>query len=440
MSAQSTCPSRTLAALVVTLMALCLPTLQAQSRQRATAELRDFALGADVSELQALEDHGAIYREDGRPGGALQILKENGFNWMRLRLLVQPDMIGPLCNNLPHDLELAKRIKADHLHLLLDMFYSDTWADPGNQMTPASWRDLSHDQLVRQLRAYNRRVITDLRKHGAMPDMVEVGNEITNGMLWPDGRVSIGKPDPAQWNRLSDLLRAAVGGIREGAAPEPPPLIMIHIDRGGDKASSLAFYHHMVEQGVPFDVIGLSDYPWWQGSLEDLKQNLDALAVTFHKPIVVVETSFPWAPQSFAKDGKTLSPSESVAQVLHFPATPDGQAAYARAMVGTVKSSPDHLGAGVFYWAADWIPAKDWGAPNWSGDWEKRALFGLDGNALPAMKAFGKAAGHLADTSPHRGRSSDAGPRASSGDRTMAAGPSVTRKLIHSTERDNDEE
>ena len=379
----------------------CMPSLQAQSPQPTRTELRDFALGADVSELQTLEDHGAIYREDGRADDALRILNENGFKWMRLRLLVQPDMIGPLCNNLRYDLELAMRIKAEHLHLLLDMFYSDTWADPGHQGTPVPWGELSHDDLVNRLRAYNRRVITDLRKHGTMPDMVEVGNEITNGMLWPDGKVSIGKPDPAQWNRLGDLLRAAVEGIRAGSAPEPPPLIMIHIDRGGDRASSLAFYHHMAEQGVAFDVIGLSDYPWWQGSLEELKQNLDTLAVTFHKPIVVVETSFPWAPQSLAKDGKTLSPSESVAQVLHLPATPAGQAAYARAIVRTVKSTPDHLGAGLFYWAADWIPVKHWGAPTWSGDWEKRALFGPDGNALPSMRALGEAAGHLTEAPQH---------------------------------------
>ncbi len=395
MRAQSTFPFMARAALVLMLSTLCLPTLQAQSSQRATTELRDFALGADVSELQVLEAHGATYKQDGRSGDPLRILADNGFNWMRVRLLVQPDMIGPLSNNLPQDLVLAKRIKDEHLHLLLDLFYSDTWADPGQQGTPVLWRGLSQEELVDRLREYNRRVITDFRKHGTMPDMVEVGNEITNGMLWPKGKVSIGRSDPAQWNRLGELLRAAVEGIRMGAAPEPPPLIMIHIDRGGDSASSLAFYHHMVEQGIPFDVIGLSDYPWWQGSLENLKQNLDRLAVAFHKPIVVVETSFPWAPQSFPKDGKMLSPSESVTQVLHFPATPSGQAAYARAIVRTVKSTPDHLGAGLFYWAADWIPAHSWGAPEWSEDWERRALFDRQGNALPAMKAFGEAAGHI---------------------------------------------
>jgi arabinogalactan endo-1,4-beta-galactosidase len=395
MSAQSTFPSRALAALVLMLGALCLPSLQAQSPQRARTDLRDFAMGADVSELQTLEDHGAIYRKDGSTDDPLRILNKNGFNWMRLRLLVRPDMIGPLCNNLNYDLELAKRIKAENLHLLLDMFYSDTWADPGNQSTPASWRGLSQDKLVNQLRAYNRRVITEFRTHGAMPDMVEVGNEITNGMLWPDGKVSIAKPDPAQWSRLGELLKASIEGVKEGAAPGPVPLIMIHIDRGGDTASSLAFYHHMVEQGVAFDVIGLSDYPWWQGSLDDLKQNLDALAVTFHKPVVVVETSFPWDPQSFSKDGRTLSPAESVTQVLHFPATPAGQAQYARALVQTVRATPDHLGDGVFYWAAAWIPAHNWGAPEWSEDWERRALFDRQGNALPAMKAFGEAAGHI---------------------------------------------
>ncbi len=412
MNLRSTFHPRGFAVVLLAVVASLFGKAHPQSSNHAMTALRDFALGADVSELQTLEDHGAIYREDGHPEDALQILTDSGFNWMRLRLFVKPDMVGPQCNDLAYDLLLAERIKAEHLRLLLDMFYSDTWADPGKQGTPASWQDLPHDELVKHLRSYNRDVIAEFRIHHAMPEMVEVGNEITNGMLWPDGRVSIQKPDPAQWNRLGDLLRAAIAGVKEGAAPEPPPLIMIHIDRGGDTTSSLAFYQHLVGQGVAFDAIGLSDYPWWQGSLGDLKQNLDALVVTFHKPIIVVETSFPWASQTFEWKGQTLSPSDSVRQILHFPATLAGQAEYARAVVRTVKSTRDHLGVGLFYWAADWIPAKDWGAPEWSGDWEKRALFDLDGNALPAMRTFGQAAGHLAGkTELHRGNAPNAASR-----------------------------
>ncbi len=362
---------------------------------RATQVLDGFALGADVSELPILESHGAVYRSNGRAEDPIEILKQHGFNWMRVRLFVNPSMLGPESNDLLSDVRLGRSIKAQHLSLLLDMFYSDTWADPAKQATPAAWRNLSHAQLVERLRAYNRDILRAFRKHHAFPNMVEVGNEITNGMLWPDGKVSLRSQDDAQWQRLGDLLRAAIEGVREGSGRHKPPLIMIHLDRGGDAQLSLFIYRRILRERVQFDVIGLSDYPWWQGSLEELKTNLNALAETFHKPIVVVETSFPYLAQAFDSNGKALTPEESVRQVLHFPSTPSGQAEYARALVRTIRSTPDDLGTGVFYWAADWIPVKNWGAPRWSADWEGRALFDSRGNALPAMTAFGEAAGRI---------------------------------------------
>lgn len=398
MRANSRFPRRLKTAKILVTAALLLagmPSAQTQAPTRTAQALGGFALGADISEIPILEAHGAVYKDEGQPHDPLQILKRHGFNWTRFRLFVHPKMVGPESNDLQYDLALAKRVKSNHLSLLLDFFYSDTWADPGKQHTPKDWTGLSHEQLVRKLRAYNRDTIKAFRKHHAMPDMVEIGNEITNGMMWPDGSVSIGSPDDRGWQRLADLLKAGMEGVREGSGRERPPLIMIHIDRGGDKDSSLRFYDRILRAGVNFDVIGLSDYPWWQGSLESLKTNLDALATRFHKPIVVVETSFPSVPQSFAANGHNLSVDESVQQVLHFPATPDGQAEYARAVVSTVRSTPDGLGAGVFYWAAAWIHASGWGAPTWSADWEGRALFDVDGNALPAVKAFGGAAGHL---------------------------------------------
>lgn len=378
----------------VTSLLACVCTVAGQE-PGATTVLQGFALGADVSEVPILQRHGAVYLSDGQPEDPIEILRQNGFNWMRVRLFVKPNMVGPESNDLSYDVRLGKRIKAKHLSLLLDMFYSDTWADPGQQAIPASWRNLSHAQLAERLRAYNRHVLREFRRHHAFPDMVEIGNEITNGMLWPDGKVSATSQDDTQWHRLGDLLNAAIQGVREGSGRHKPPLVMIHLDRGGDAHSSQLIYRRIVAERVPFDVIGLSDYPWWQGSFEDLRVNLNALADTFHRPIVVVETSFPFVPQAFAVHDKMLTPEESVRQVLHFPSTPSGQADYARALVRTVRSTPDDLGAGVFYWAADWIPVEGWGAPRWSPDWEGRALFDSQGNALPAMRAFGEAAGHI---------------------------------------------
>lgn len=361
--------------------------------------LARFAAGVDISELGTLEQHGAVYRLHGRAENPYKILHRAGINWVRVRLFVHPSGAGPLTNDLAYALAEARAAHRRHLHVLLDMHFSDTWADPSKQGIPAAWEGLNHEQLVRQVHAYAAETLRSFARAGAAPEMVEVGNEITNGMLWPDGRLTGNHSDDAEWDRLAELLRAAESGVVEGAGSKHRPLIMIHLDRGGDADASRAYFDHILARGVRVDVIGLSDYPWWQGSLEQLAGNLTSLAERFHKPIIVVETGFPWSPQSFTVDEKTYTGAAAEAEVLHFPATPEGQAEYLRHLIATVRAAPDGLGVGVFYWAGMWIDNARWGAPEWSGDWVHRALFGPDGHALPGLFALG-AAGRLPTQAP----------------------------------------
>ena len=347
-----------------------------------------FAAGVDISELQTLQDNGALYRENGTVQSPYQIFRDAGINWMRVRLFVDPNGVGPLVNDLPYTIRLARTIKQQGFSLLLDIHYSDSWADPHQQHTPKRWRRLPHDLLVTTVRAYTRDVISQLAANGACPDMVEIGNEITNGLLWPDGRVTPRSDDAAAWQRVADLLGAGIAGVREASAQTR---IMIHIDRGGDLEASRSFYRHILDDGVRFDVIGLSDYPWWQGSLAELANNLASLTKLFGKPVIVVETAFPWAAQRIGVKGQTYTERETEAKVLHYPATPEGQAAYMRALIQVVKAAPDHLGVGVFYWAAAWVNNASWGAPGWSRDWEQRALFDAEDNSLPALSVLGAA-------------------------------------------------
>lgn len=351
-----------------------------------------FMAGVDVSEMLKLQNHGAAYKFDGIVQDPYSIFHAAGINWMRIRLFVNPSGVGPLCNDLPYSLQMAKEIKAHGFRLLLDFHYSDGWADPSKQLVPKAWEQLDHARLVKQVEKYTRSTIQAFADAHALPDMVEVGNEITNGMIWPDGRVTPETKDAVQWEHLADLLNAGIGGVQAASPSDHRPLILIHIDRGGDKESSRLFFDHLVAAHVPFDVIGLSDYPWWQGTLPQLKANLDELALAYHKPIIVAETAFPWSEQKIGLEGKDLSGDETVRQILHFQPTPQGQAEYLRKMIQTVRSTPEGLGTGVFYWAAAWVKANNWDAPEWSEDWEKRALFDADGNALPAMKVLGNAA------------------------------------------------
>ena len=362
--------------------------------------------GVDVSEMAKLEQHGAVYRIHGTPESPYAIFQQDGINWMRVRIFLNPSGVGPLCNDLPYTLKLAQSIKAHGFHLLLDFHYSDGWADPSQQYAPRAWAGLDHDQLVEKVRSYTQQTIQTFALQQATPDMVEIGNEITNGMLWPDGKVMPRSMDATAWAHLTDLLRAGVDGVR-ASAPEPHrPLIMVHIDRGGDPGASRLFYDHLRSADVDFDVIGLSDYPWWQGSLAQLKANLDQLAARYHKRIVVVETAYPFSPQSGSEPGQLYKGDATVDRVLHYPSTPEGQAEYLQQMIDTVRSTPNGLGVGVFYWAAAWIQANAWGAPSWSKYWEDRALFDHNGNALPALKVLGDAAAAYPQTVSSAARTS----------------------------------
>lgn len=193
-----------LLALVAVLLAGGTP---AQARKAA---LPRFLTGGDVSLLTYEEQSGTVYKDNGRPEDALQILKSHGWNCLRLRLWVHPTGQGIFVNDLPYTVALGRRIKRAGFRLFLDLHYADTWADPAHQPKPAAWKDLTFDQLTHQVETYSHDVIAAMRQGGAMPDIVSVGNEVTNGTLWPDGQVE--RPDG--WPHLAALLRAGIAGVR----------------------------------------------------------------------------------------------------------------------------------------------------------------------------------------------------------------------------------
>jgi arabinogalactan endo-1,4-beta-galactosidase len=215
--------------------------------------------------------------------------------------------------------------------------------------------------LVQAVFSFSRDTIAALREQGTMPDMVQVGNEITSGMLWPDGRL------PERWEQFSELVTAGVRGVETGSADLPRPAIMIHIDKGGRQEATKWFFDHLIANRVPFDVIGQSYYPWWQGSLEDLRRNLAFEAERYRKPIVVVETAYDW------RTGETFKPG----QKPPYPETPEGQRDFLAAVVKEVRATPGGLGKGVFWWE-----------PMAAGPIAKRAIFDDDHNALPALDVF----------------------------------------------------
>ncbi|MGA4578570.1 glycoside hydrolase family 53 protein [Limisphaera sp. VF-2] len=334
-----------------------------------------FLAGADMSHVQFFEDRGAVYRENGQPANAFEILRRQGLNCVRLRLFTSSaaqaaaDPYNAI-NNLDYTLPLARRARAAGHQLLLNFHYSDSWADPGKQRLPAAWTNLSFSELLGELRAYNSNVLASFAAAGIVPEYVQVGNEITQGMLWPHGHVGGTNDTPLQWAKLGQLLRAAIQGIRD-AVPTGGPQIMIHIDRGGDWAGTRWFFDRLQAQNVPFDLIGLSYYPFWHGSLTDLRNTLTNAALRYRKPIVVVETAFPFS-------GST--------NVWGIPATTNGQVEYVIALAEVVNSVPLRLGRGIFWWGAEYQSLPGYRLAGF----DLRSLFGPGGNVLPAAAALGR--------------------------------------------------
>ncbi|MBO0358683.1 glycosyl hydrolase 53 family protein [Hymenobacter sp. BT186] len=249
-------------------------------------------LGADISFLPQLEARSVKFSDKGQPKDAIQILKDHGFNYVRLRLFNNPAAdsgYSPkkgFCD-LPHTLQMAARTKKAGLKLLLDFHYSDTWADPQKQFKPEAWKELHGAQLAQTLHDYTRDVLLALKAQGTPPDMVQVGNEINHGLLWPDGDVH-SADSVAKLDNLAMLLKASVAAVRETA---PKSIVMLHIALGGQNEQSRYWLDNMFARGVTCDVIGQSYYPKWHRTLPELQQNLTDLAARYPQDIVVVEYS-----------------------------------------------------------------------------------------------------------------------------------------------------
>jgi arabinogalactan endo-1,4-beta-galactosidase len=178
-------------------------------------------------------------------------------------------------------MSMARRIKAAGLQFLLDFHYSDYWADPQQQNKPLAWADARYEALKDSVRNYTSAVLRAMQRQGTLPDMVQIGNEVNHGILWPEGHIS-------NLDQLAGLLQAGVAGV-EAVSPRMP--VMMHLALGGQNDEARFWLDNMLARGVTFDVLGLSYYPRWHGTLEDLYRNTHDLVDRYHKPVIVVEYS-----------------------------------------------------------------------------------------------------------------------------------------------------
>ena len=332
----------------------------------------EFMRGADISTHTRQVADGVIYKEYGIAKDLLVILNHHDFNWIRIRLFHTPsgDLYG-VTQDLAYVTNLGAQIKTAGFKFLLDIHYSDTWADPGQQTIPAAWSGLNHSELVTVVQDYTQNVIEHLRLNNAMPDMVQIGNEIVDGMLWPDGRISVNG-----WGNLADLINAGITGIDIGRGTEPLPEIMIHIDRGGDASTTQWFFDNLISQGVQFDVIGQSFYPEWHGTISDLAACLNMMSNRYSQDIILVEVGEYYTGRS----GKS----------------PENQNAFLENVFDQVQVTPNGKGRGVCYWEPAWV---------WNSGVGYRALFEPEPSwsnveMLMGMEAFDIGGDEVAPAAP----------------------------------------
>ncbi len=352
----------------------------------------NFLAAADFSLLAYFESHGVVYKDGGQVQDGFQILKNHGINCIRLRLFTSSQSQSAsdpydFINNTNYTVPLAVRVKNAGLLFSLDFHYSDTWADPGHQATPTAWTNLDFADLLVQMRTYNSNTIATFAAAGAMPDYVQIGNEITAGMLWPLGKVNAFTSGGTQWSNLGQLMKAAIQGIQDAstAAGVAMPKIIIHIDRGGDWTTTMKYFDNVNAQGVPYDIIGESYYPFFHGAPANLNTCLSNAAIRYGKPVVVAENAFPWT--------NNADNSSWTNQLFGFPPTVAGQVSFMATMAGIVKNVPNHLGLGIFYWGTEYQAANN--ITGKEAGFYTASFFGAGGNVLPAIDALGGMAAPL---------------------------------------------
>ena len=336
-----------------------------------------FYNGVDLSFTAEIEGAGISFSDSGQILPVAEIFKRRGVNIVRLRLWHTPSSSH---SNLSEVLDFARIVKAKGMDILLDIHYSDTWADPSQQAKPLAWNSLSFAELADSVYTYSHDVMNAFIAQETPPLIVQIGNEINSGFLWNSGRV--GGSFDTNWINFGSLLKKAIAGIHD-AEEKGETKVMLHY-AGTDGADW--FFQNIRQQEIPYDIIGISYYPFWHGkNLDSLKTALNGLAHTFQKDIFIVETGYPWT-LSWNDWTNNIVGLESQL-IPEYPSSPDGQRRFLYDLKHLVRGLHNHRGIGWCYWAPEYVAFRGPQATNGSS-WENGALFDFTNTSLPSISIF----------------------------------------------------
>ena len=340
-------------------------------------------VGGDISLLTKYEENGANYKDvDGKDiTNVLAFLKNQEMNAMRVRLFVDPSNATEkekgqgVCQDLEFVKNLGKNIKDAGLKFMLDFHYSDTWADPGKQGTPAAWKTIN-TPTYEYIYTYTKESLQAMVDAGATPDFIQIGNEISFGMLWDGCKVSANSAWNAyldtNWDHLATALKNASKACREIC---PDAKIIIHTEQCANNPTlDVAFYNRVKENEVDYDIIGVSYYPYFKGPVSSLDNGLTKLETNFpEKKIMVVETGCSYKYEMGDKDKQ------------YYPLTHEGQRQFTEELVTMLNTHESVIG--LFWWFLEANEyGLDWSTKRVTDNWYNASLFDNNtGKALPAL-------------------------------------------------------
>ena len=368
----------------------------------------DFIIGADFSTLEEVENQGGVFYENGKTVQLEKCLADNGVSSVRLRIWNDPyssdgaEYGGGTCD-IERIIRIAKRAKSQGMSVMLDFHYSDFWCDPARQGIPKAWSGKTLDEMCDELYRFTKLAVERFAAEGINPEYIQVGNEITNGMLWNVGKLNWETPAglSEEFDRLSRLVNAGTKAVRECSDAK----IIIHLERSGDNRLWREWFDNMTKRGMDFDIIGASYYPLWHGSLDNMRANFDDMITRYDKDIMIVETAYPFTAQHHNPEKKDLIFGEGFTledgSKPVYPFTKEGQTAFIHDLIDTSLKVKDGRCKAIYYWEPGWLPLREstWATTSalkdigeeekgTGNEWANQCLFDYGGNANPAIYEF----------------------------------------------------
>ena len=363
-------------------------------------------LGVDTSTIIEEEAVGAKYFDHGKEVDPYALFVQNGVNLMRIRIWNNPyaengkPYLGGT-NDLDRAIEILRRTKEYGYTYCINFHYSDFWVDPNKQVPPKAWKDYSFEEIVKAVYDYTKSSLERIKLENVPVDYIQIGNEITNGILWPFGKLIFDQKSGGRSNyeNYCEILKSGIKAARE---VYPESRIIIHLESPNDFYKHDEVLSNLEKYDVDYDVYGTSYYPYWHGTMGELFYNLGKIRNKYHKNIMICELGYGFTLEDYMLNNNGVNQmkvnADTMTTVLPYPVTPEGQALFIEEFVRRCKENDVE---GIMYWEPLWLPGEGicWASEEGQeyidevgkstrNEWANQCFFDYQGNKLPAFDKY----------------------------------------------------